>query len=116
MDNKKNLIAKLLKPLIGFLVLMLAFEIILFELLSHGFLNTLVAMIIQIIVIAAIFGLLTSFILSLLHPFLAAIRGKEAPANPKSKKRNLKNLHSVTMHSARLSVPSRAIPLVLLLW
>ena len=51
MDNKKNLIAKLLKPLIGFLVLMLAFEIILFELLSHGFLNTLVAMIIQIIVI-----------------------------------------------------------------
>ena len=29
MDNKKNLIAKLLKPLIGFLVLMLAFEIIL---------------------------------------------------------------------------------------
>ena len=30
MDNKKNLIAKLLKPLIGFLVLMLAFEIILF--------------------------------------------------------------------------------------
>ena len=80
MDNKKNLIAKLLKPLIGFLVLMLAFEIILFELLSHGFLNTLVAMIIQIIVIAAIFGLLTSFILSLLHPFLAAIRGKEAPA------------------------------------
>ena len=78
MDNKKNLIAKLLKPLIGFLVLMLAFEIILFELLSHGFLNTLVAMIIQIIVIAAIFGLLTSFILSLLHPFLAAIRGKES--------------------------------------
>ena len=86
MDNKKNLIAKLLKPLIGFLVLMLAFEIILFELLSHGFLNTLVAMIIQIIVIAAIFGLLTSFILSLLHPFLAAIRGKEAPAESEKQK------------------------------
>ena len=86
MDNKKNLIAKLLKPLIGFLVLMLAFEIILFELLSHGFLNTLVAMIIQIIVIAAIFGLLTSFILSLLHPFLAAIRGKEASAESEKQK------------------------------
>ena len=90
MDNKKNLIAKLLKPLIGFLVLMLAFEIILFELLSHGFLNTLVAMIIQIIVIAAIFGLLTSFILSLLHPFLAAIRGKEAPAESEKQKEKFK--------------------------
>ena len=90
MDNKKNLIAKLLKPLIGFLVLMLAFEIILFELLSHGFLNTLVAMIIQIIVIAAIFGLLTSFILSLLHPFLAAIHGKEAPAESEKQKEKFK--------------------------
>ena len=86
MDNKENLIAKLLKPLIGFLVLMLAFEIILFELLSHGFLNTLVAMIIQIVGIAAIFGLLTSFIISLLRPFLSAIRGKEAPAESQKQK------------------------------
>lgn len=71
MDNKKNLIAKLLKPLIGFLVLMLAFEIILFELLSHGFLNTLVAMIIQIIVIAAILRTADLFLSFAPAPFLS---------------------------------------------
>ena len=86
MDNKKNIISKLLKPLICLLALLLIFEIILFELLSHGILNTLVAMILQIAGIAAIMALLISFILSLLRPFLSAIRGQDAPVESEKQK------------------------------
>lgn len=86
MDNKKNIISKLLKPLIFLLALLLIFEIILFELLSHGILNTLVAMILQIAGIAAVMALLVSFILSLLRPFLSAIRGEDAPVESKKQK------------------------------
>lgn len=86
MDNKKNIISKLLKPLICLLALLLIFEIILFELLSHGILNTLVAMILQIAGIAAVMALLVSFILSLLRPFLSAIRGQDAPVESEKQK------------------------------
>lgn len=86
MDNKKNIISKLLKPLIFLLALLLIFEIILFELLSHGILNTLVAMILQIAGIAAVMALLVSFILSLLRPFLSAIRGQDAPVESEKQK------------------------------
>lgn len=86
MDNKKNIISKLLKPLICLLALLFIFEIILFELLSHGILNTLVAMILQIAGIAAVMALLISFILSLLRPFLSAIRGEDAPAESEKQK------------------------------
>lgn len=86
MDNKKNIISKLLKPLICLLALLLIFEIILFELLSHGILNTLVAMILQIAGIAAVMALLISFILSLLRPFLSAIRGQDAPVESEKQK------------------------------
>lgn len=86
MDNKKNIISKLLKPLICLLALLLIFEIILFELLSHGVLNTLVAMILQIAGIAAVMALLVSFILSLLRPFLSAIRGQDAPVESEKQK------------------------------
>ena len=86
MDNKKNIISKLLKPLICLLALLFIFEIILFELLSHGILNTLVAMILQIAGIAAVMTLLISFILSLLRPFLSAIRGQDAPAESEKQK------------------------------
>lgn len=86
MDNKKNIISKLLKPLIFLLALLLIFEIILFELLSHGILNTLVAMILQIAGIAAVMALLISFILSLLRPFLSAIRGQDAPVESEKQK------------------------------
>lgn len=86
MDNKKNIISKLLKPLIFLLALLLIFEIILFELLSHGILNTLVAMILQIAGIAAVMALLVSFILSLLRPFLSAIRGEDAPVESEKQK------------------------------
>lgn len=86
MDNKKNIISKLLKPLICLLALLFIFEIILFELLSHGILNTLVAMILQIAGIAAVMALLISFILSLLRPFLSAIRGQDAPVESDKQK------------------------------
>ena len=86
MDNKKNIISKLLKPLICLLALLLIFEIILFELLSHGILNALVAMILQIAGIAAVMALLVSFILSLLRPFLSAIRGQDAPVESEKQK------------------------------
>lgn len=86
MDNKKNIISKLLKPLICLLALLFIFEIILFELLSHGILNTLVAMILQIAGIAAVMALLISFILSLLRPFLSAIRGQDAPVESEKQK------------------------------
>ena len=86
MDNKNNIISKLLKPLICLLALLLIFEIILFELLSHGILNTLVAMILQIAGIAAVMALLVSFILSLLRPFLSAIRGQDAPVESEKQK------------------------------
>lgn len=86
MDNKKNIISKLLKPLICLLALLFIFEIILFELLSHGILNTLVAMILQIAGIAAVMALLVSFILSLLRPFLSAIRGQDAPVESEKQK------------------------------
>lgn len=86
MDNKKNIISKLLKPLIFLLALLFIFEIILFELLSHGILNTLVAMILQIAGIAAVMALLVSFILSLLRPFLSAIRGQDAPVESEKQK------------------------------
>ena len=49
MEHNKQLIMKLLKPMLGFVAIVLAFEIILFQLLAHGILNTFIAIIIQII-------------------------------------------------------------------
>ena len=39
MEHNKQLIMKLLKPMLGFVAIVLAFEIILFQLLAHGILS-----------------------------------------------------------------------------
>lgn len=87
MEHNKQLIMKLLKPMLGFVAIVLAFEIILFQLLAHGILNTFIAIIIQIIGVVAVFTLLLRFILSMISPFIAALRGDKSTSEDSEKEK-----------------------------
>ena len=78
---------KLLTPMLGFVAIVLAFEIILFQLLAHGILNTFIAIIIQIIGVVAVFTLLLRFILSMISPFIAALRGDKSTSEDSEKEK-----------------------------
>ena len=106
MKNSKALL-KLARPMIGFFLAVLVFEIILFELLAKGILGPLVGIIIQILGTIGIFALLTSFMLSLVRPFLSALHTSQ-DGEGKSQK-DLENYDKIAQRDDELGQMVRQI-------
>lgn len=78
-DKKKNAMwGKILKPLTAFLIVVAAWQIIVLQMLKHGIISTMIAMILLALVTVLIFGAIFGIIKSLLDQIRAVTTGISA--------------------------------------